>query len=187
MPRHISTPYDATHGLEAIEARLHRRIGTSPIVTKERLLANLPHVQAASRRLQNATGVYNKEAWPTPSKLASEVDQITYEANVAALHDAIKECANFCVDMKRGSERGEVLDGVVEGLEKRLVKTKLEDEKVQENDKIVKDKGKGKEKEVTDITVVEQDKFGVSVRDKQVSEADRSPVTAGVQEAGSEV
>ncbi|KAL8793834.1 MAG: hypothetical protein Q9195_003559 [Heterodermia aff. obscurata] len=47
-------------GHEAIDALLHRRIATSPTVTKERLLASLPLVQAASRRFQNEVGVKGK-------------------------------------------------------------------------------------------------------------------------------
>lgn len=153
MSHSTKTPHDSTHGLEAVSAILHRRIGTSPIVTKERLLASLPRVQTASRRLQNATGVRNEEAWPTPSKLASEVDQSTYEANVAALDDAIKDCEIFCVSMNRLSERGEMFDGDVKGLQKRQVKFGTKDEKVEEEDFVVMDKGKCKEKQVTDMAV----------------------------------
>ena len=117
MSHHTKTPEDSsTHGAEALEALLHRRIRTSPKVTKERFLASLANVQAASRRLQNETGVRNEEAWPTPSKkVASEIDQRVYAANVAALEDAIGGCKMFCVDMERRKVRVMIQKGGGQG------------------------------------------------------------------------
>ena len=187
-PRNTQPPQASTqNGREAAEAVLQRRIAPSPLVTKERLLASLPRVQTASRRLQNATGVRNEEAWPTPSRLASEVDPLSYAANVAALEDAIQGCGMFGVDMGRVTERGKVLDRSVEGLEKREVKTTIQEGKVQEGGTTVKGKGKGKEKEVTDMAMEEQDTLKISMRKNQGSGRGRSEVVASVQEVGSEV
>ena len=181
-------PQDSSaHGLEAMEAILHRRIGTTPKVTKERFLASFPRVQGASRRLQNATGVRNEEAWPTPSMPAAEVDQVTYAANVAVLDDAIKDCAAFCVSMDRLSERGEMLDGEVQGLEKRQVSRVIKDKKGEEEDRVVKDKGKGKDKQVTDVAIDEVNALEITGHDNQGHGRNRSEMAVSVQKAGMEV
>ena len=156
-------------------------------MTKERFLASLPRVQGASRRLQNATGVRNEEAWPTPSMPAAEVDQVTYAANVAVLDDAIKGCAAFCVSMDRSSERGEMLDGEAQGLEKRQARRVIKDEKGEEEDRVVKDKGKGKEKEETDSAIDEQDTPEIPMPNNQGYGRDKFEMNASDQRARSEV
>ena len=156
---------------------------------EEHFDAMLPRVLAASRRLQNATDVRNEDAWPTPSKRAVEIDQLTYTVNVAILEHAIHTCGKFYVDMNRESARGEILDNAVKGLEKRkikvAIKTKNEDtgatvaEQAQGNKK-KKRLNKGKEIAITNVKG--QDVTGDSMQAKN------GPAQSGVNpEVGTKV
>ena len=156
---------------------------------EEHFDAMLPRVLAASRRLQNATDVRNEDAWPTPSKRAVEIDQLTYAVNVATLEHAIHACGKFDVDMNRESVRGEVLDKAVKGLEKRkikvAIKAKNEDtvatvaEEAQGNKKKKRSK-KGKEIAITNVAG--QDVTGDSMQAKN------GPAQSGViPEVGTKV
>ncbi|KAG7004235.1 hypothetical protein G7Y79_00026g058190 [Physcia stellaris] len=151
--------------------------------------AMLPRVVAASRRLQNATDVRNEDAWPTPSKRAVEIDQLTYAVNVAILDDAIQACGKFYVDMNRESARGEVLDNAVKGLEKRKIKVAIKakneetratvaDEAYKGNKKKKKPK-KGKEKETAIMTVEGQDASTFPAPSTSM-QANGSPTRSGV-------
>ena len=92
-------------------------------MTREQFRDRLPAIEAASRRLQNATGVRNTDMWPTPSKPETDVNLSVFAVNVITLEDALLECADFCVKMNRESEKGEMLDGTVRDFEKRMVRS----------------------------------------------------------------
>ena len=104
----------------------------SPKFDQEHFRARLPFIQEASRRLQNALDIRNEESWPIPSLAGSTIDSITYEVNSAALGLALEECKKFQLAMDRSTERGELLDGTIKGLETRKVKGKVKIK--QEND-----------------------------------------------------
>ena len=97
----------------------------SPKFNVEHFRARLPFVQEASRRLQNALDIRNEDTWPIPSMAGSAIDPITHEVNAAALGLALEECCKFQLEMDRSTERGELLDGTIKGLETRKVKGKF--------------------------------------------------------------
>lgn len=163
-----------------------RRNRTPPEVTKEHFQASLARVQAASRRLQNATEVRNEEAWPTPSKSAPEIDQLTYEANVAMLEDAIQDCRNFGVDVNRKSANGEVLDSTVTLLKKRKVKGEDKDEKEKEVATKVEEKEKGKKKQ-KETTEWEEMTPAYIMRESPQQGKNTSELDGVLRRAGSEV
>ena len=71
----------------------------------------LPHVQAASRNLQNALEIYNGEQWPIPPLPPSwTVSQKQVERCGAVLRGALNECEDVRLDMNRKSEKLEYLD-----------------------------------------------------------------------------
>lgn len=183
----------------APDVRMPRRDESPKEGVERHFNAMLPRVLAASRRLQNATDVRNEDAWPTPSKRAVEIDQLTYAVNVAVLDDAIQACGKFYVDMNRESARGEVLDSAVKGLEKRnfkvAIKAKNEEkgatvaeEAHKENKKKKKPKkGKGKEKEIAIMTVDGRNAATFAVPSTSM-QANGSPARPGViTEVGNEV
>lgn len=176
--------------------RMPRRNESPKEGIEERFEAMLPRVLAASRRLQNATEVRNEEAWPTPSKPAAEIDQLTYAVNVAVLDKAIQACGKFCVDMNRESVCGEMLDSAVNALEKRKIKVTIKAKKEDmgatiaegdnEGDK-KKKKTKGKEKEMAIMTVEGKDTPMYAVADISMQKTG-SPAQSGVNpEVGNEV
>ena len=79
----------------------------------------LPHVQAASRRLQSQLDIYRDEAWPLPP-LPSDRNPFILETNAIKIRSALENCKEFAVTTNRESAKHEFLDVVVKSLEKRV-------------------------------------------------------------------
>lgn len=140
--------------LNPTDASMPEREEATPEFSLEHYRTRLPHVQEASRRLQNALDVRNEDFWPVPSKAGSEIDSITYAVNVAALGNALKDCGKYYVAMDRSSEREEFIDVTVKEIQKRKIKAvakteqgvaAVEGDKNGKKKKNRKKKGKGKE------------------------------------------
>ena len=186
--------------INAVNTNMARRNNSTPKVTAEQFRSRLPRIQEASRRLQNEIEVRNEDFWPVPSKAGSEINPIIYAVNAAILGDAIKDCGNFCVDMNRVSERGEIIDGVVKRNEKRKIKTKIVSErevemtegetKGKKRNKKKKSKGKQKEVEQNDwevVTIGEQNTPMCMVQETPDMEQGTSRLTGERTKAGNEV
>lgn len=80
----------------------------------------LPHVQAASRRLQGQLEIHGDETWPLPP-LPSDHNPFVVETNAVKIRAALEDCNNFAVTTDRESGKLEFLDVVAKYREKRVV------------------------------------------------------------------
>lgn len=114
MDQHIF-PSGASPGL-ALRERLERRNH------EKHIKRHRPAVLAASSALQNALGIRNTTAWPTPPVSNTGSTQSTTERNGFILREALSECQEYAVRVNRGSEFRDFLDDTVHGLSQRKAK-----------------------------------------------------------------
>lgn len=98
----------------------------------------LPHVQAASRRLQGQLEIHDDETWPLPL-LPNHHNPFLIEKNAGKIRTALETCKDFAVTTNRESSKLEFLDVIAKHGKKRVVMqtgqaseirlTSLEDEK----------------------------------------------------------
>ena len=79
----------------------------------------LPHVQAASRRLQGQLEIHSDETWPLPV-LPNDRNPFVIETNAMKIRAALENCKDFAVTMDRESSNFEFLDVVARYGEKRV-------------------------------------------------------------------
>lgn len=81
----------------------------------------LPHVQAASRRLQTHLEVKDAESWPNPRlpHVNPETQSSVIAINTDLLLDALDQCKDYAVDMTRVSFLKEYLDESMLRMQKR--------------------------------------------------------------------
>ena len=84
------------------------------------LMDRLPHVQAASRRLQCQLEIHGDETWPLPP-LPDDRNPFILETNAMKIRAALENCADFAVMRGRESGKLDFLDVVVRFREKRVV------------------------------------------------------------------
>ena len=84
------------------------------------LMDRLPHVQAASRRLQGQLGIHCDETWRLPP-LPHDRNPFILETNASKIRAALENCADFAVSTDRESGKLEFLDAIVKHREKRVV------------------------------------------------------------------
>lgn len=80
----------------------------------------LPHVQAASRRLQGQLGIHGDERWPLPP-LPYCRNPFAVEMNARKIRAALENCKKFAVPTDRESSKSEFLDATSIYGEKRMV------------------------------------------------------------------
>ena len=80
----------------------------------------LPHVQAASRRLQGQLEIHADEVWPLPL-LPDDRNPFILETNAIKIRNALENCKDFAVPTDRDSGRLEFLDLSMKYREKRVV------------------------------------------------------------------
>lgn len=84
------------------------------------LMDRLPHIRAASRRLQGQLGIYYDETWPLPP-LPDDRNAFILEINATKIRAALENCAKFAVSTDRESGKLEFLDVIMKHREKRVV------------------------------------------------------------------
>lgn len=84
------------------------------------LMDRLPHVQAASRRLQGQLGIHYDETWPLPP-LPYDRNAFILEINATKIRAALENCAKFAVSTDRESGKLEFLDVIMKHREKSVV------------------------------------------------------------------
>jgi len=114
MDQHIF-PAGASPGL-AIREREERRSH------EKHIKRHRPAVLAASSALQNALGIRNTTAWPTPPVPNTGSTQSTMERNGFMLREALSGCQQYAVRVNRGSEFRDFLDDTVHDLSQRKAK-----------------------------------------------------------------
>ena len=72
-------------------------------------MARLPHVQAASRRLQSQLEIHGDEKWPLPP-LPDDRNPFIIETNAMKIRNALEDCKNFAVTTDRESGKFQYLD-----------------------------------------------------------------------------
>lgn len=80
----------------------------------------LPHVQAASRRLQGQLGIHGDETWPLPPPPIDH-NPFLVEMNAIKIRAALENCKDFAVTIDRESDKMEFLDVVAMSGQKRVV------------------------------------------------------------------
>ena len=80
----------------------------------------LPHVQAASRRLQGQLGIHCDETWSLPP-LPDDRNPFVVETNAIKIRAALENCKDFAVPNDRDSGKNEFLDVVAKYGKKRVV------------------------------------------------------------------
>lgn len=80
----------------------------------------LPHVQAASRRLQGQLGIHGDQTWPLP-RLPHVHNPFIIEINAVKIRTALENCKDFAVTTDRESGKLEYLDVAMKCGEKRVV------------------------------------------------------------------
>lgn len=80
----------------------------------------LPHVQAASRRLQGQLEIHGDETWPLPP-MPNDPNPFVVETNAVKIRAALEDCKNFAVTTDRESGKLEFLDVVAKSREQRVV------------------------------------------------------------------
>ncbi len=83
-------------------------------------MERLPHVQAASRRLQGQLDIYSDETWPLPP-LPDNRNPFILETNAIKIRAALEDCKEFAVTTDRESGKFEYLDAVAMSREKRVI------------------------------------------------------------------
>ncbi len=111
MDQHIF-PSGASPGL-AMREREERRNH------EKHIKRHRPAVLAASAALQNALGIRNTTAWPTPPVPKTGSTQSTMERNGFMLREALSDCQQYAVRVNRGSEFRDFLDDTVHDLNQR--------------------------------------------------------------------
>ena len=86
----------------------------------KRVMDRLPHVQAASRRLQGQLDIHGDETWPLPP-LPYDRNPFILETNAAKIRAALEDCKHFAVTTDRESAKIEFLDAVAKHHEKQVV------------------------------------------------------------------
>ena len=84
------------------------------------VMDRLPHVQAASRRLQNQLDIHGDETWPLPP-LPYDRNPFILETNASKIRAALEDCKHFAVTTDRESGKIEFLDVIAKHHEKRVV------------------------------------------------------------------
>ena len=72
---------------------------------------HLPHVQAASRRLQGHLDIYGDKPWSLP-QLPNDHNPFIVEMNAVKIRAALDDCKDFAVTTNRRSDKSEFLDVV---------------------------------------------------------------------------
>ena len=85
----------------------------------------LPHVQAASRRLQGHLEIHGDKPWPLPP-LPNDPNPFIVGINASKIQAALKNCKDFGVTINRESSKSEFLDTVAK-YGKRVVKEGSQD------------------------------------------------------------
>ncbi len=80
----------------------------------------LPHVQAASRRLQGQLEIHSDETWPLPP-LPNDHNPFIVETNAIKIRAALENCKDFAVRTDRDSGTFDFLDVVAKFGKKRVV------------------------------------------------------------------
>ena len=80
----------------------------------------LPHVQAASRRLQCQLEIRSGETWPLPP-LPNDHNPFIVEMNAIKIRAALKNCKDFAVRTDRDSGKSEFLDVIAKFGKKRVL------------------------------------------------------------------
>lgn len=80
----------------------------------------LPHVQAASRRLQGQLDIHGDQTWPLPP-LPEDPNPFVIEKNAIKIRAALENCKDFAVLTNRESGKLEFLDVIAKYGKKRVV------------------------------------------------------------------
>lgn len=83
-------------------------------------MGRLPHVQAASRRLQGQLEIHGDEPWPLPP-LPKDRNPFIVRINAMKIGAALEDCKDFAVTADRKSSKFEFLDVVAQSGKKRVV------------------------------------------------------------------
>lgn len=81
---------------------------------------HLPHVQAASRRLQGQLDIHSDETWPLPP-LPKDHNPFIVETNAVKIRAALDSCKDFAVTTDRESGKLQFLDVIAKYGKKRVV------------------------------------------------------------------